>query len=110
MIGDAFRAKGWQIVSHSLEIVQITVWIAIWGLFEFRPIYIVMYIIGRIWLFDPLYNLTSECKLTYSGKSSLYGRILIWFSEKMKEPGHLIWVIRGLAFFTWIGLIIKETI
>ena len=103
--GDAFRVHKWQIIHHSMEVIGISVWIALWALFEFDPAYIAMYITGRIFAFDPLFNLIAGYKLTYAGKSSVYGRLLSWFMTKVKEPGHLIWALRGIALMFWLGWI-----
>ena len=67
-----------------------------------------MYITGRIWLFDPLLNLIAGYKLTYAGKSSIYGRILSLIMRKTGERGHLIWVLRAMAFIWWIAWIITK--
>ena len=50
--GDAFRLKGWQVLHHLFEAIQIAGWISIWALFGFDPVYIAFYILGRIVLFD----------------------------------------------------------
>ena len=104
--GDAFRVRKWQIIHHSLEVVQIAVWFLIWALFEFRYEYVIMYITGRIFLFDIVFNLIARNKWSYVGTSSLYGRILGWFAGVMKEPGHLVWVIRAIAIIWWIAWLI----
>ncbi len=106
--GDAFRIHQWQIVHHSMEVLGVAAWIAVWALFEFRPIYIVMYLTARIWIFDPLLNLIAGYRLTYSGKSSVYGRLLSWFMSMVKEPGHLVWVIRAIAFGWWVVWILTN--
>ena len=107
--GDAFRVHQWQVVHHLMEVVGIAVWVTVWALFEFSPLYLVMYITGRIALFDPLFNLIAGYKLTYSGKSSVYGRLLSWFQSKVKEPGHLIWVLRAMAAIFWIAWFITKS-
>jgi len=104
--GDAFRVRKWQVVHHSMEVLGIAVWFLIWGLFEFRYEYIIMYITGRIFCFDIVFNLIARNKWSYVGTSSLYGRILGWFTGIMKEPGHLVWVIRVIALVWWIAWII----
>jgi len=106
--GDAFRIHKWQNLHHGMEVVGVAAWIAIWALFEFSPIYVVMYITGRIAFFDPLLNLIAGYKLTYAGKSSVYGRLLSWFMSKVKNPGILIWVIRALALIWWVAWIITN--
>ena len=106
--GDAFRVHQWQIVHHSMEVIGIAAWIAVWALFEFNPWYIGMYITGRIWLFDPLFNLIAGYRLTYAGKSSVYGRLLSWFMIKVKNPGILIWVIRAMALIAWVAWLLTK--
>lgn len=99
--GDAFRARKWQVIHHSMEVLGITAWFTIWALFEFQAIYLVMYITGRIFIFDVLFNLIARNKWTYVGTSSLYGRILKWFANWVKEPGFLVWVLRVMALAWW---------
>lgn len=103
--GDAFRIHQWQNVHHTMEVVGVATWIAVWASFGFRPEYIAMYITGRIWIFDPLLNLIAGYKLTYAGKSSVYGRLLSWFMDLVKNPGILVWVIRALCLIAWLVLL-----
>ena len=108
--GDAFRIHQWQIIHHSMEVLGIVVWIGLWKYFDFENVYITMYITGRIWLFDPLLNKIAGYKLTYAGKSSIFGRVLSWFMnlDRIKNPGHLVWVLRGLAIIWWIAWLITN--
>ena len=106
--GDAFRIHKWQIAHHIMELVPYVAFLVIWRLFEFSWLYVPMYIAGRIWIFDPLMNLIAGYQLTYSGKSSLYGRILSWFQSKVKEPGMLIWVIRAIALIFWVAWLLSD--
>lgn len=106
--GDAFRARRWQIVHHSMEVLGVAVWFLIWALFEFNYIYITMYITGRLAIFDILFNLIARNKWNYIGTSSLYGRILGWFTKKMKEQGYLIWVLRILALIWWVAWFVSK--
>jgi hypothetical protein len=106
--GDAFRIHQWQIVHHIMEAVGVAVWIALWKYFEFNNVYILMYITGRIWAFDPLLNLIAGYRLSYAGKSSLYGRLLSWFMIKVKNPGVIIWVVRALAIIWWIAWLVTR--
>lgn len=106
--GDAFRVHQWQIIHHLMEVLGVAAWIAVWALFDFHWAYIPMYITGRIWGFDPLFNLIAGYKLTYAGKSSLYGRVLSWFMIKVKNPGVLIWVLRGISLIWWVAWILTK--
>ena len=106
---DALRASGKQVLHHSGEILQIAGWFAVWGLFEFSVLYPVMYILGRIIFFDIVYNICTRNKLSYVGESSIYGKILTWFTNLnwVKEQGFLIWVIRAMALLAWVILLIR---
>ena len=106
--GDAFRIHQWQNLHHGMEVLGVGAWIAIWALFDFSPIYIVMYVTGRIAIFDPILNLIAGYKLTYAGKSSVYGRLLSWFMSKVKNPGILIWVLRALALIWWVAWFVSK--
>ena len=106
--GDAFRIHQWQLAHHIMEVVGIAVWIVLWKYFDFHWEYLIMYITGRIWVFDPLLNLIAGYRLTYAGKSSLYGRLLSWLMIKAKNPGAIIWVIRGLALVWWIAWLLTK--
>ena len=106
--GDAFRIHQWQIAHHIMELLPYIAFLVVWRLFDFSWLYVPMYITGRIWIFDPLLNLIAGYRLSYSGKSSLYGRILSWFQGKVKEPGNLVWIIRGLALLFWIAWIFSN--
>jgi len=102
-VGDAMRFRHHQIIHHALEVLGIAVWFILMLQCEsFEPVYIVMYTLGRIAIFDPLYNFTSGLPLKYIGNSSLYDRFLRKFATWISEPGMLIWVIRALALGWWI--------
>ena len=118
--GDAFRIHQWQNVHHAMEVIVSVLWFifaalfaihvrhelifnpGVWSVIKLLLPFGGMYITGRIWLFDPLLNLIAGYRLTYSGKSSVYGRVLSWFQGKVKEPGHLVWVLRVMALVAWI--------
>jgi len=107
--GDAFRIHQWQLAHHIMELLSTVVaWVILWKFFDFHYEYLIMYVTGRIWAFDPLLNLIAGYKLTYAGKSSLYGRMLSWFMKKVKNPGALIWVVRALAFIWWIAWLVTR--
>jgi len=107
--GDAFRIHQWQLAHHILELISTVIaWVILWKFFEFQWQYLTMYITGRIWLFDPLLNWIAGYKLTYAGKSSIYGRILSWFMNVVKNPGILIWVIRAMALIWWVVWILTS--
>jgi len=106
--GDAFRVRRWQIIHHSMEVLGVAVWFLISALFEFNYIYITMYITGRLAIFDLMFNLIARNKWNYIGTSSLYGRILGWFTEKTNEQGHLIWVLRALSLIWWIAWLLSK--
>ena len=107
--GDGFRTRRWQILHHILEVLGIAMWISLLLVnIEFQPIHVIMYITGRIALFDPVYNLSSGNSLSYIGKSSLYDRLLRKFAAWVSEPGMLIWVLRGWALIWWVAWFITN--
>jgi len=104
--GDAFRIHKWQVIHHIMESLLLVTFFILWKFFEFNMIYPLLYVTGRIWAFDPLLNWIAGYQLTYAGKSSLYGRLLSWFMNKVKEPGKLIWWIRIIIFLIWLAWLI----
>ena len=106
--GDAFRARKWQVIHHSMEVLGVATWFLIWALFDFNWIYPTMYVTGRLALFDVVFNLIARNKLNYIGTSSLYARILGWFTKKINEQGHLIWALRVLALIWWIAWLLTK--
>jgi len=102
--GDAFRLNGWQIAHHMTEAIQIAGWIAIWALFRFNLVYIVMYILGRFIAFDLVFNLWAGLDLFYVGDSSLYGRFIMWFAALVKQPvGLVLSMPKFMALVWWVA-------
>jgi len=104
-VGDGLRWNGKQVAHHVVEILREAAWLSMVAYFMDNYFIITMYITARIAFFDPVINLIAGKPLGYAGNSSLYDRLLRWFSGKVKEPGHLIWVVRALAaiwFIAWI--------
>jgi len=67
-----------------------------------------VYILGRIWLFDLLFNVLTGHNLLYMGKNDLFGRITIWFAGLVKQRyEHFSFMVKFLALIVWIGLILK---
>lgn len=107
-IGDAFRLRGWQIVHHIMEVAHVAGWITLWALFGFGPIFIAIYILGRIILFDIVFNLAAGLPIGYIGTSSLYDIILTKFGGWVKQhPAHFVFIFRFMALVAWVGLMIK---
>ena len=102
--GDAFRLHGWQIAHHVMESIMVVSWIAIWALFKFNPVFIVMYILGRFIAFDMVFNLIVGNELFYVGSSSLYGRFLEWFTTTLKTPpSMLVSALKFMALAWWVA-------
>ena len=106
-LGDGLRWIGKLVAHHTVEITRELIWLSLVAYFMDNYMIIPMYILARIAFFDPIINLVAGKGLGYVGSSSLYDRLLKWFSGKVKEPGHLIWVIRVLALLVWVAYIIK---
>lgn len=102
--GDAFRLQGWQIAHHTMEMVQVGGWVAIWALFRFNLVHIVMYILGRFVGFDMVFNLIAGNELLYVGESSLYGRFLVWFTGIIPTPtAMLVGMLKFMALIWWVA-------
>lgn len=113
--GDALRARGKQIPHHILESVSVAAWLILLiivarGRLIWYDSYVVMYITMRIAIFDVIFNIIKGNKWSYVGRSSIYGIVVGWFTNlpKVKEPGHLIWVIRAIALIWWIAWFITD--
>ena len=107
-LGDGLRWIGKQVAHHAVEILREAIWLSMVVYFTGQPQLIVMYITARIAFFDPVINLVAGKGTPYIGSSSLYDRLLKWFSGKVKEPGHLIWVIRVMALIWFIAWILTK--
>lgn len=102
--GDAFRLEGWQVAHHMMETLQVIGWIALWSLFKFNPVYIVMYLLGRFIGFDTVFNLIVGLDLFYVGESSLYGRVLSQFTDVVgTPPAMLISALKFMALIWWVA-------
>ena len=100
--GDGLRWNGKQILHHSVEIVREGIWLSLLVYFTGEYLIIPMYILARVALFDPIINLVAGKGINHVGSNSIYDIVLKWFTGKVKEPGHLIWVIRAIALIWWI--------
>ena len=103
--GDAFRGNGWQLVHHFMESIQISIWILVWILFRFNPVFIVMYILGRVWLFDPVLNLWvgNPTHLLYMGENDIFGKSVRWFADLVKQNYlHFSFMLKFIALIWWV--------
>ena len=106
--GDALRFLNRSIASHTMESLQIAGWFAIWALFGFEWLYIPVYILGRIWLFDVLFNVLTAHDPLYMGKNDLFGLAVHKFSEWVRQDyKHFSFTIKFVSLIAWIGLLIK---
>ena len=128
--GDAFRFRGWQIASHSMEVVQIIGWClfaAVFALFHSTDIldaslweiillmlpYAVMYIMGRIILFNPLWNVLTGCKLLYVGESNWYDLFIRWVANlKFWRCAYtnVHFIIIFMALLVWVAGILNKSV
>jgi hypothetical protein len=107
--GDAFRSKGWQILHHTMETIQIAGWILIWALFGFEPYYVAMYVLGRIWAFDLTWNLWTGNRILYVGTSDLFGRAIRGISNLFKVPyENTSFIIKLIAVAWWIAWLLTN--
>ena len=112
-IADGSRDRGWQQVRHSLEAAQIAIWLTLCVLIgrdvlAFDWMYVIIYILGRVWAFDYPNNLIADRKIGHVGKSSLDGRIYHWITSLFDNGvEHTSFIFKFVALLAWIGLIIK---
>jgi len=123
-VGDGFRVWGWQKLHHSMEGLQLAVWLGLCycvgkGRLDFQPYYVLMYVLGRIWLFDLVINPIMKQKLFYVSKSSWDGVIYYLISgdgnpnRKRQWPvANFSFIFKFMAFVWWLGWFIsnKDTI
>lgn len=114
-VGDGFRVRKWQKMHHSMESLQLAVWLGLAysigkGWLDFQPYYFWMYVLGRIWLFNSVINPIMKQKWLYVSKTSWDGVIYYWISgdgnpdRKRKWPvGNFVFITQVMAFVWWIG-------
>lgn len=107
-VGDGLRWVGRQVAHHAVEIIREGVWLSLVAYFMDNWTIITMYVTARVAFFDPIINLVAGKPIGYAGNSSIYDRLLRWFSGKVKEPGHLIWVVRVIALIWFVAWIITN--
>ena len=108
-VGDAFRFRGWNIPHHVIETFHVAGWVALWALFGFAPVYVWLYILGRIVLFDIVFNLTGGLPIGHIGDNSIYDIVVTKFGGWVKQhPGHFAFIFRIIALAFWIGTLIKN--
>jgi len=102
--GDAFRIQGWQFLHHAIETLQIAGWVAVWSLFEFNLVFIVMYITGRLFLFDLTLNVIAGNPLLYMGENDAVGWLVRGFANLVKQNYmHFSLVLKFLAGVWWMS-------
>jgi len=125
-IGDSFRFLNRQFLHHAMESIQIAGWFCFAVLFAFICMnsvqanqsvwmvilshwhYALIYVLGRIWLFDILWNILTGHDPLYMGKNDLFGRSVRLFSAwVMQDYKHFSFMLKFLALIAWIGLILK---
>ncbi len=100
--GDAFRHEGWQLLHHGVESLQLAGWVAVWALFDFNLVYIVMYIAGRVLLFSMTFNLFAGNEILYIGESSIYGKAIRGFADLVHQNYiHFSFMIKFIAGLWW---------
>ena len=113
-VGDGFRMNSWQKAHHTMETLREGIWIALiaavsLGWLDFQWYYVAMYILGRIWLFDPVINLVAREDFFYIAKSSWDGVILYWLAYKFRVPVILpAAMIKLMALAWWIAWLVTD--
>lgn len=119
-VGDGFRVRKWQRLHHSLEALQVAVWLGMlpllhFGILDFQWYYLWMYVLGRIWGFDLIINPIIKKPILYVGKSSWYGWFLYWVSgdgnpnrERKWPVGHFVFMSKFLALVWWVAWLLSD--
>ena len=119
-VGDGFRVRGWQKPHHTMESVQIAVWLFLGAAIakewvDFQWYYMWMYVLGRIWLFDLVMNPIMLQKLFYISKSSFDGAFYYWVMGDGNPNRKIQWpvtpfaiVIKALALIWWVSWFLTD--
>jgi hypothetical protein len=107
--GDALGLIGWQIPSHTMEVVQVAGWILIWALYGFKGYYIVMYVLGRIWAFDLVHNLWTGEHILYMGLNDIFGLSVRWFADLVKQNYyHFSFMLKFISLVWWVAWLLTD--
>jgi hypothetical protein len=107
-VGDAFRLRKWNVLHHVFEVFHVAGFFAIWALFSFDIIWVPIYILCRIVVFDIVFNVVAGLPITYIGTNSLYDIFVTKLGGWVKQhPGHFAFIFRFMALVALIGLLIK---
>lgn len=105
-VGDALRLKGKQILHHLAEALQIGGWLAIWAFLGFEWVYVPIYILGRLWLFDVIFNIVAGNRILYVGESDLWGLSIRGIAKLFKvQYEHPSFIFKFMSLIAWAGLI-----
>ena len=108
-VGDAFRLRGWNIPHHTMEVFHVAGWVVVWALFAFDASFVWLYVLGRIVLFDIVFNLTAGLPIGHIGTNSIYDIVVTLIGGWVKQhPGHFAFIFRFMALVSWIGVLIKN--
>lgn len=119
-LGDGFRARGWQRIHHFDESLQLSIWLGLiaavsplLGWLEFEWYYLLMYLFGRIWLFDLVINLVRKKNLFYVGQSSIDGVIYHFiagtYRKKHRFPVELVsFIVKFMALIGWVAMLLTD--
>jgi len=97
--GDAFRTRGKQVIHHMMEVAQIGTWVALWALFDFHWLYILLYTFARFVFFNLTYNLIAGNKWYYTGKSNLFDKAENWIAKS--QGAQFVAVIPRIIILVW---------
>jgi len=104
-LGDGWNDKGKKVLGHAFKAAEIAILVASPFLLdvELRDAlpYALVYLFGRVALFDIVRNLARGEKITYVGDSSIWDRLI------KRIPGHGMMFYRGIALIASIGLGLK---
>jgi len=106
--GDAFRFRTWQKAHHSMEVVHVALWFDLWACFGFKWRYFLLYILGRLWLFNIVFNLWCGWELLYMGTTDPVDISIRWFADLVKQNYmHFSFMLKLLSLIGWVSVYIK---
>lgn len=104
--GDALRLRMRQIMHHMLESLHLVLFFVIWALFGFKWEYVLIYIMGRIVVFDVIFNLVAGLPVLYVGEGSVYDIAIRKVASVFPvHPSNPSFIFKFMALLVWISLV-----
>ena len=107
--GDAFRFRTWQIAHHVMEASQVVLWVLLWACFGFRWRYLLLYVLGRLWLFNIIFNGWCGWEWLYLGTTDPVDISIRWFAELVKQNYlNFSFMVKFMSLVCWISVFVNQ--